>query len=300
MKKSLFLLPLLAGSMLCGCGESPAPVPEPEHTHTFSADWSSNADKHWHSATCGHDVKSAEGAHVDSNGDQKCDVCAYPMPAAHTHTFAAEWSSDKDGHWHEATCGHDVKSGEGAHVDGNADGYCDTCNYKMSSPVPAGTVVLDFTDSSWKEQKITPFVEDNTTVLQFTYDGINYNDAGCYANVYSGTYWLMMKNKWEDGKVVAGESFAFIGNAESYGSAIDKVVVTTSKQGGAVDFYVDFGASAFESSSCKGTKKSVGSEEVTFTATNTGDSEFFAITAAKDVGEYRKNGGIAKVEIYLK
>lgn len=165
----------------------------------------------------------------------------------------------------------------------------------------SGSVItLDFTDPMWKDEKITPFVKNNDEVLTFTYDDITYNDAGCYASVYNDTYWLMMKNKWEDGKVTENDSFAFFGNVDSYGSAIEKVVVTTSKQGGAVDLYVDFGDEAFDSFSCSGTKKSVNSSEITFTATNKGDSEYFAITAGKAVGEYRKNGGIAKVEIYLK
>lgn len=33
----------------------------------------------------------------------------------HTHTFSSEWKHDNESHWHEATCGHDVKGSEGAH-----------------------------------------------------------------------------------------------------------------------------------------------------------------------------------------
>lgn len=34
----------------------------------------------------------------------------------HTHSFAAEWSTDDTYHWHAATCGHDVTDGKAAHT----------------------------------------------------------------------------------------------------------------------------------------------------------------------------------------
>ena len=55
----------------------------------------------------------------------------------HTHTWAAEWTSDKDGHWHEctdSTC--DETNGYAAHSDGNSDGKCDVCGYTMPTETP--------------------------------------------------------------------------------------------------------------------------------------------------------------------
>ena len=55
----------------------------------------------------------------------------------HTHTWAAEWTSDKDGHWHECTgenCGE--TNGYAAHSDGNSDGKCDVCGYTMTTETP--------------------------------------------------------------------------------------------------------------------------------------------------------------------
>ena len=62
-----------------------------EHVHTFEEGWTNNASKHWHKATCGHNVKDGEAAHVwgeptdvvpatcTENGSQKltCTVCGY-------------------------------------------------------------------------------------------------------------------------------------------------------------------------------------------------------------------------------
>ena len=55
----------------------------------------------------------------------------------HIHTWAAEWTSDKDGHWHECTgenC--DETNGYAAHSDGNSDGVCDVCGYTMTTETP--------------------------------------------------------------------------------------------------------------------------------------------------------------------
>ena len=310
MKKSLFLLPLLAGAMLCGCGETPAPVPtpdpapEPEHTHTFSAEWSSNSDKHWHMATCGHDVKDAEGAHVDANSDQKCDVCAYPMPVTppptpvHTHSWSSSWTSDETNHW--KVCSGCTELGEKAAHTFSGD-TCSVCGYKKESPVPSGDVVLDFTLGEIDIDK----VEDMETNHPFTYDGVEYNCFGCYDAAYGENNYMnfALKKIVGDGKVEDGEALPFIGNAESFGQPIKSIDVDVSVQTGAVDFYVAFGSSAVTSmkaGSVSGTKNSVASSKASsFKVTNSGSGEFFTICASKDVGQYRKNGAIAKLTIHF-
>ena len=81
----------------------------------------------------------------------------------HTHTWAAEWTSDKDGHWHECTgenC--DEANGYAAHSDGNSDGKCDVCGYTMATetpdpddPIAVEGITLD---------KTTATVEEGATV----------------------------------------------------------------------------------------------------------------------------------------
>ena len=168
--KKIFTLigALFAGAMtlsLTGCLEE-------THQHTFSSEWSSNSTSHWHTATCGHDVKSDEGTHtfgewvIDTEATEtaeglkhrNCSVCSYkeeqaiPSPA-HQHTFSSEWTSDSSTHWHEATCGHDVKGSEAAHIFGawvidteateTAEGLkhrnCTVCNYKEEETIPVKT-----------------------------------------------------------------------------------------------------------------------------------------------------------------
>lgn len=52
-------------------------------------------------------------------------------PEPHVHTFAEDWTSDDNQHWHAATCGHDVKDGLADHVDANGDGKCDVCGKEL-------------------------------------------------------------------------------------------------------------------------------------------------------------------------
>ncbi|MCQ2743087.1 MAG: InlB B-repeat-containing protein [Bacilli bacterium] len=50
------------------------------HEHTFSKEWSHDQTNHWHAATCEHsDLTKDFGEHVDSNGDDRCDVCNYNL-----------------------------------------------------------------------------------------------------------------------------------------------------------------------------------------------------------------------------
>ena len=81
----------------------------------------------------------------------------------HTHTWAAEWTSDKDGHWHECTgenC--DETNGYAAHSDGNSDGVCDVCGYTMTTetPDPEDPIVV----TGITIDKTTATVEEGATV----------------------------------------------------------------------------------------------------------------------------------------
>ncbi len=49
---------------------------------------------------------------------------------AHTHSYAKEWTTNENGHWHAATCGcKDLKADLELHADDNNDGVCDDCAY---------------------------------------------------------------------------------------------------------------------------------------------------------------------------
>lgn len=66
-------------AMLSSCNQKK----EQEHTHTFYAPWVSDAENHWHAASCSHkDQKGSIAAHEDKNRDNYCDVCEYYMKSS--------------------------------------------------------------------------------------------------------------------------------------------------------------------------------------------------------------------------
>ena len=81
----------------------------------------------------------------------------------HTHTWAAEWTSDKDGHWHECTGeGCDEVKDKAAHSDGNSDGKCDVCGYTMTTETPDPDDPIVVTGITL--DKTTATVEEGATV----------------------------------------------------------------------------------------------------------------------------------------
>lgn len=62
-------------------------------------------------------------------------VCATVALAScsevHTHSFAEDWSSDDNIHWHACECATNVMDSVGAHVDANKDEKCDVCSHAV-------------------------------------------------------------------------------------------------------------------------------------------------------------------------
>lgn len=105
-----------------------------QHEHTYSTEWTTDADYHWHAATCEHtSEKSGLAVHSDNNDDGRCDTCDYEL--THKHTFnETYWLWDSESHWRIATCEHTEEKGSlGAHIDENSDNKCDICEYPIST-----------------------------------------------------------------------------------------------------------------------------------------------------------------------
>ncbi len=103
------LLACVFGLVACN-GTNIDKPPVPKHEHTYSEEWKSDANNHWHAATCEHtNEKSDVAAHIDENNDGKCDICEYePMTVkvGGTYYFCEDDITDdliyivfKDGGW---------------------------------------------------------------------------------------------------------------------------------------------------------------------------------------------------------
>ncbi len=112
------------------------------HEHTFDDEWtmegsSEAVHKHYYARTCSHTgvAHKDEGVFVDENKDGVCDVCSW-SDANHKHTYQIEWTIEGTGegnhkHYYKITCAHTSvgNKDEGAFLDENKDGVCDTCKW---------------------------------------------------------------------------------------------------------------------------------------------------------------------------
>ena len=167
----LFLIVVLAACDMSGNttivvpGENNAPVvtPDPtqpgtppvtDHTHIYSEEWKYDELNHWHECGCGDfkeknihsweqtSVKVEQTETVEGIIIETCSVCLKTKEtnigiANHEHTFSSDWTSDELGHWHEATCGHNIESDYSAHTGGEATetekAKCTICNTAYGS-----------------------------------------------------------------------------------------------------------------------------------------------------------------------
>lgn len=112
--------------------------PPAECQHSFSDKWSSDADSHWHQATCEHgEIKDGLASHTDADEDGGCDACGYEV--GHTHSFSSDWSYDEENHWNAATCTHGgEKNGLSLHSDDDGNGECEVCGGHVHILGPSG------------------------------------------------------------------------------------------------------------------------------------------------------------------
>ena len=63
--------------------------------HTFSDEWYSDANNHWHPATCEHaeTEKGDFAPHVDADENGFCDVCEYEKGHEHTYEDVLSFTS---------------------------------------------------------------------------------------------------------------------------------------------------------------------------------------------------------------
>ena len=103
------------------------------HEHTFDDKWEYNDTYHWHSSTCGHDVKANEERHnftstvTDPTYEEggyttyTCSTCGYSYVDNETdkleHNYSSSRSYDENSHWHACTDEgyEDLKKDESSH-----------------------------------------------------------------------------------------------------------------------------------------------------------------------------------------
>lgn len=179
----------------------------------------------------------------------------------------------------------------------NKDGSKDKSGDSGDTPAEGGgSIEMDFTQSMWKDEQITPYIETGSTeVKSFEYGGYTFNDCGSYANTYNGKYWLQMKNK-------DTEAQAFISNKTAASGAITKVEVTVNAEADGASpnatYRLALGSSEFTAvaeGTVKDEKKGAGLT-LTVTADKSAGYKYFLL-ANINVGTKKYNGQILKVKV---
>lgn len=100
-------------------------IPLPPHEHSFGTAWESDEYNHWYACECGQQANI--GAHIDEDGDYKCEICNGDLPLPpHEHSFGTIWESDENQHWHGCICGEKIDAQ--AHTDTDRNDTCDICS----------------------------------------------------------------------------------------------------------------------------------------------------------------------------
>jgi hypothetical protein len=87
--------------------------------HSYHAEWSKDAEKHWHECSVCAERKDetfhSHDAGATEEMDKICTVCAYIIQKVpeHTHNYSII-KNDEMNHWHECACG--SRSNEAAHI----------------------------------------------------------------------------------------------------------------------------------------------------------------------------------------
>lgn len=151
-----------------------------DHTHVFADAWTSDAEYHWHDATCHENVRDGVAKHTFGEWTvtvqptetakglkvRKCSVCNYEEKAdvdetLHVHTYEENWTTTATSHYKKATCEHtDSFKDFGSHqfgawydevpstetVAGSHKRKCSVCDYVETEALPLAEHTHTFAD----------------------------------------------------------------------------------------------------------------------------------------------------------
>ena len=180
------------------------------------------------------------------------------LPEVHVHTFGTSWDHDENMHWHDATCGHNVRGNEEPHSygdwvtvtaatetqNGTKRKTCQTCGYYVEQSIPATGVVssaFTFNSDITTVQKIHTtnqenFLNYNKDYYNITSSELNsYNATGTAENSFPNQVSLTWNYTVPSGKTI--KNYSVITGQEADLSDGYTIVGTTAKS---ISFYNPF------------------------------------------------------------
>ena len=199
MKKAILFCIILVVCFCCliSCEDKNK---EEEHEHTF--EYETYESGHFKKYTCGCPSPDIMMGHLDTDGNNACDVCGYGMPK-HEHTY--KYNHDDIGHGWYYTCGCMTPPNFAQHFDGDGNGLCDICSYQMVAE--GNHFIRNQTGAEWLCEITAEDIAEIKMIaggggplppVSFTYISSSKNDA-VISSIFEEYYWL-------DSKPVSEES----------------------------------------------------------------------------------------------
>ena len=180
------------------------------------------------------------------------------LPDIHFHTFGTAWNHDGNMHWHDATCGHNVRGSEEPHSygdwttvvapteteNGSKRKTCEICGYYVEETIPATGVVsnaFSFNSDITTVQKIHTadqenFLKYNKEYYNITSSELNsYNATGTSEHSFPNQVSLTWNYTVPSGKTI--KNYSIITGQEADLSDGYTIVGTTAKS---ISFYNPF------------------------------------------------------------
>ena len=179
------------------CGYSYRDSQTSKLDHNYSSNWSHDNSSHWHACTDkGYEnLKKDEATHnyktttikptYDADGYtlHTCEICSYSykddVTSKLTHTYASNWSSDKNSHWHAC-----IDEGyETLKKDESSHSYQDVVTHATYEAGGYTTHICTVCDYSYVDNKI-PSIKEKLGILPVIDEENNTLTYGLYPQTY--------------------------------------------------------------------------------------------------------------------
>lgn len=119
----------------------------PEVPHEHAGEFIRSEETHRMEYTCGCPSPNNAEPHTDTDSDNACDVCGYPISSGNC---PFEWIRSGTGHYKQALCDCCAyPTVEYHHVNYDEDMCCDICEYDLGQTEPANHFLRDQAGAAW-------------------------------------------------------------------------------------------------------------------------------------------------------
>ena len=126
-------------------------------SHVYSNEPHGDATGHWYECVHCHEKANVSnhlpGEEPTAETSQVCVICDYVLKAAltHTHSFAEDWASDENSHWHACSECEERDSASGHTFENDCDTDCNVCGYTRETEHIYAEAWTNDSEKHWHE-----------------------------------------------------------------------------------------------------------------------------------------------------